>query len=362
MAPETQGYRESFDTTIHEVIASAVRIIAADPALLIPATRVLHHQKKAAAIRSWHERDGLLVPPVIIASITSRCNLACAGCYMQHRGGTAHRAEMSPAVLASLVDQADELGVSALVVAGGEPLVRLPEILALAQAHPALLVPVFTNGLLIDDDAADRIAACRNIVPLISFEGFREETDARRGSGVFNQLLAACRRLKDRQVFFGISVTTTRENMARVTDEAFIRQMLDCGARVFAYVEYVPMEPGTEGLVLKDGQKKDLQRILAEHNRKFPSLFLCFPGDEDYYGGCLAAGRGFVHISPAGDLEPCPAAPYSDANLTAVPLKDALRSRLLARLRKEPAVLAETEGGCALHANRAWVEELVGRE
>lgn len=362
MEDQNRQYRDIFDTTIHEVIASAVRIIAADPALLIPATRVLHHQKKAAAIRSRHERDGLLVPPVIIASITSRCNLACAGCYMQHRGNTAHRAEMSPAVLTSLADQADELGVSALVIAGGEPLVRLPEILVLAQAHPALLVPVFTNGLLIDDDAADRIAACRNIVPLISFEGFREETDARRGSGVFDRLLAACRRLKDRQVFFGISVTTTRENFSRVTDAAFIRQMLDCGARVFAYVEYVPMEPGTEGLVLKDGQKKELQEILAEHNRKFPALFLCFPGDEDYYGGCLAAGRGFVHISPAGDLEPCPAAPYSDANLANVPLSGALKSRLLARLRKEPAVLAETEGGCALHANKAWVEAMIGQE
>jgi len=362
MAPETQGYRESFDATIHEVIASAVRIIAADPALLVPATRILHRQKKAAAVRARHERDGLLIPPVIIASITSRCNLACVGCYMQHRGGTVHRAEMSPAILASLADQAEELGVSALVVAGGEPLVRLNEILALAEAHPALLIPVFTNGLLIDDDAADRIAACRNIVPLISFEGFRDETDARRGSGVFDRLLAACRRLKNRQVFFGISVTTTRENFSRVTDAAFIRQMLDAGARVFAYVEYVPMEPGTEGLVLKDGQKKELQEILAEHNRAFPALFLCFPGNEDYYGGCLAAGRGFVHISPAGDLEPCPAAPYSDANLANVPLTVALKSRLLARLREEPAVLAETEGGCALHANKAWVEAMIGRE
>ena len=362
METDGTGYREMFDATIHEVIQSAVRIIAADPALLVPATRVLHHQKVAAAVRARHERDGLIVPPVIIASITSRCNLACAGCYMQHRGGTVHRAEMSPAVLASLADQAEEIGVSVLVIAGGEPLVRLDEVLGLAQAHPALLFPVFTNGLLIDDAAADRIAACRNIVPLISFEGFREETDARRGSGVFDRLLAACGRLKDRQVFFGISVTTTRENVSRVTDTAFVRWMMDAGSRVFAHVEYVPMEPGTEDLVLEDRQKKELQEILAEHNRKYPALFLCFPGNEDWYGGCLAAGRGFVHVSPSGDLEPCPAAPYSDANLANLPLKEALRSRLLARLREEPGVLAETEGGCALHANKAWVEGLMGRE
>ena len=69
-----------------------------------------------------------------------------------------------------------------------------------------------------------------------------------------------------------------------------------------------------------------------------------------------------MHVSPSGDLEPCPAAPYSDANLGAVLLKEALRSRLLARLREEPEVLTESEGGCALRANRAWVQKLVGRE
>jgi MoaA/NifB/PqqE/SkfB family radical SAM enzyme len=212
---------------------------------------------------------------------------------------------------------------------------------------------------LIDDAAADRIAACRNIVPLISFEGFREETDARRGSGVFDRLLAACRRLKERQVFFGISVTTTRENVSRVTDTAFVRGMAGAGIRIFAYVEYVPMAPGTECLVLTHEQKRSLQAVLAGASRKFPALFLGFPGDEDHYGGCLAAGRGFVHISPSGDLEPCPAAPYSDANLAEVPLEEALRSRLLARLREEPAVLTETEGGCALRANRAWVQDLL---
>ena len=232
---------------------------------------------------------------------------------------------MSPEVLASVVDQAAELGVSVIVIAGGEPLVRQDEIFALAKAHPRILFPVFTNGLLIDDAMAAEIAACRNIVPVISFEGFREDTDTRRGSGVYDRLLTVCARLNDRNVFFGCSVTTTRKNFDHVTGEAFIRQMTGAGARVFTFVEYVPMAPGTENLVLTHEQKKTLQAVLADFNQKFPALFIGFPGDEDTYGGCLAAGRGFVHVSPSGDLEPCPAAPYSDANLATVPLKEALQ-------------------------------------
>jgi MoaA/NifB/PqqE/SkfB family radical SAM enzyme len=337
-----------------------VRIIAGEPALVIPGTVILHHQRKAAAVRRQHEGEGLLVPPVMIVSLTSRCNLACAGCYMHGRAETP-KEEMSPGVLASVIDQAAGLGVSVIVIAGGEPLVRQSEIFALAKTHPRILFPVFTNGLLIDDVIAAEIAACRNIVPVISFEGFREETDARRGSGVYDRLLAICSRLKDRTYFFGCSVRTTRNNFDHVTSEAFVRQMTGAGARVFTFVEYVPMAPGTANLTLTHEQKKTLQALLADFNRKFAALFIGFPGDEEVYGGCLAAGRGFVHVSPSGDLEPCPAAPYSDQNISEVPLAEALRSRLLGRLRETPEILTETEGGCALRANRAWVEELTGR-
>jgi MoaA/NifB/PqqE/SkfB family radical SAM enzyme len=354
-------YRETFNATIGETLSQAVRIIAGEPALVIPGTVILHHQRKAAAVRRQHEGDGLLVPPIMIVSITSRCNLACSGCYM-HSRGEKPAAEMSPEVLASVVSQSAELGVSIIVIAGGEPLVRQEEILALAKSHPRVLFPVFTNGLLIDDAMAVEIAACRNIVPVISFEGFREETDTRRGCGVYDRLLTVCARLKDRNVFFGCSVTTTRKNFDNVTGEAFVRQLTGAGARIFTYVEYVPMAPGTENLVLTHEQKKILQAVLADYNRKFPALFIGFPGDEDTYGGCLAAGRGFVHVSPSGDLEPCPAAPYSDANLAMMPLKQALQSRLLGRLREKPEYLSEMEGGCALRANRAWVEEIMERE
>jgi MoaA/NifB/PqqE/SkfB family radical SAM enzyme len=361
MEENNPRYRDTFNTTIGETISQALRIIAADPALVIPGTAILHHQRKAALVRKEFEGEGLLVPPVMITSITSRCNLACAGCYM-HGRGEKPSAEMSPEVLAGVVQQATELGVSIVVIAGGEPLVRQEEIFTLAKTHLRILFPVFTNGLLIDESMASAIGACRNIVPVISFEGFREETDTRRGSGVYDRLLKTCARLRNRNIFFGCSVTITRKNFEQVTGEAFIRQMIETGARVFTFVEFVPMAPGTENLVLTHEQKKILQAVLSVFNQKFPALFIGFPGDEETYGGCLAAGRGFVHVSPSGDLEPCPAAPFSDANLATVPLREALRSRLLRQIREDHGLLTESSGGCALRANRAWVQALAGRE
>ena len=344
-------HRRLFNATVSDTLHQALRIIQNDPALLLAGSAIVLHQRNAAARRNKYEEQGLTVPAVMIVSITSRCNLACTGCYMMGRGSKP-ATEMNPETLASVVDQAAELGVSVIVITGGEPLVRHEEIFRMARAHPVILFPLFTNGLLIDEMITSKIAGCRNIVPVISFEGLRQDTDTRRGNGVYHRLLMSCSLLKKQNIFFGCSVTTTRENFDRVTDETFIRQMIGTGARVFTYVEYVPMEPDTENLVLTQEQKKTLNTVMTVFNRKFPALFIGFPGDEDAYGGCLAAGRGFVHVSPSGDLEPCPAVPLSDANLATVPLKDALHSRLLSRIREEPGLLKETSGGCALRANR----------
>jgi MoaA/NifB/PqqE/SkfB family radical SAM enzyme len=242
---------------------------------------------------------------------------------------------MSPDLFRSVIAEAANLGVSVIVVAGGEPLLRKEEILSLAQSFPQILFPLFTNGLMIDNSTAQEIAKQKNIVPLISFEGFRHDTDSRRGSGIYDCLLSSCSVLKKNGIFFGCSVTVTRANLDRVTDEEFIRGMIAVGVRVFTFVEYVPIEPGTEDLVLTHDQQKTLHARMSELEKQFPALFIGFPGDEEQFGGCLAAGRGFIHISSSGNVEPCPAAPFSDANLTSVSHREALQSTFLDKIRPE---------------------------
>jgi MoaA/NifB/PqqE/SkfB family radical SAM enzyme len=92
---------------------------------------------------------------------------------------------------------------------------------------------------------------------------------------------------------------------------------------------------------------------------RFRALFIGFPGDEELFGGCLSSGRGFIHVSATGDLEPCPAAPFSDGNLTGMPLGQALQSRFLKEIRRHHEELTETKGGCALWTNRDWAASVL---
>lgn len=86
---------------------------------------------------------------------------------------------------------------------------------------------------------------------------------------------------------------------------------------------------------------------------------MAIPSEEEQFGGCLSAGRGFIHISAEGKLEPCPFAPFEAADLRKVTLKDALKSEFLKAIRENRDDLHETEGGCALWAKKSQVYEMM---
>jgi len=92
-------------------------------------------------------------------------------------------------------------------------------------------------------------------------------------------------------------------------------------------VEYTPVIAGTEDWVLTEEQKNKVIEIRNGFRKKYSAMFIALPWDEDEIGGCLSAGRGFIHISAEGNVEPCPFIAYSDTNLKNLSLKDALQSK-----------------------------------
>jgi MoaA/NifB/PqqE/SkfB family radical SAM enzyme len=353
----TESYKRVFDRNLQAFFADAAHISLHDPRMAIFVARATRHQARAAQVRRGWEAVGVHVPAFMIISVTHRCNLACQGCYARAQHPTAE-VEMTADKLRGVIAEADTLGVSIMMLAGGEPLTR-PEVLDIAGEHPRVIFPLFTNGMLIDDTVVRHLRRHRNIVPVLSIEGRQNETDLRRGSGVHERALEMMARLHRAGVFFGTSLTVTRQNYDLVTGRPFLQRMLDTGCRLFFFVDYVPVQPGTECLTLTQEQRDDEATRLAAYRDELPGLFVAFPGDEEMYGGCLAAGRGFVHVSPSGRLEPCPFAPYSDVSLQDVSLRQALRSRFLEAIRTSDEHLGETNGGCALWERRQWVQSLL---
>lgn len=333
----------------------ALRTVFTHPTQAAFFLRTLNWQKKAAKTRAKWETGGVHVPPILIFSVTNECNLHCEGCY-HHALRPSPEAELSDERLNKAIAEAKELGVSFVVFAGGEPLTR-PSILDVTREYPDIMFLVFTNGLLLNDDVLKRMAEKRNVVPLLSIEGYQIDTDARRGSGVYVQVLKSIGKLKDKGMFWGTSITLTRGNFDEVTEDKFIKELADAGCKLFMMVEYTPVEKGTENWVLTPEQRAEVVKVRNAFRAKYPALFIALPWDEEEIGGCLSAGRGFVHVSAEGNVEPCPFVPYSDTNLKNISLKEALQSNMLRTIRENHEQLEEIHG-CALWAKRTWVQSL----
>jgi MoaA/NifB/PqqE/SkfB family radical SAM enzyme len=259
---------------------------------------------------------------------------------------------MDIALIKRVLDEAVELGVSVVMIAGGEPLMKkgVPE---LPKDHPDTLYVMFTNGLLLK--SAD---LPENLVPVISVEGGREATDARRGAGMYDRAMAVMESLDRDARLFGASITLTSENYREVVNTDYLDKLESKGCRAVFLIEYVPTGEEDTHLCLTDSQKKELRDMEQRLYKKYNMLIVTLPGDEERYGGCLASGRGFLHLSSTGALEACPFAPYSDTNVKDRPLKEALRSTLLSKIREQHGMLKESRGGCALKENEAWIRTL----
>lgn len=351
-------HRELFDSHIHLEFSQALKIAAYMPSRLPFLVRAVRDQNKAARLRAQHSKAGMEVPPLLIVSITRHCNLNCAGCYSRYLHQDSGE-EMGPARFEELLVESAELGISIVMLAGGEPLTR-PEILEIAARHPHITFPIFTNGSLIDESMAAFFGRHPNLVPVISVEGNQQETDLRRGYGAFDAFRDAAWVLNRNHVYWGVSITLNSENYELVLSRPYAKDINSLGSRLFFFVEYVPVEEGSQHLVLDSRQKQEMDELIKELKKSIDALFIAFPGDEDQYGGCLAAGRGFLHINPSGRVEPCPFAPFSDADLRCSSLKEVLASPLLAKIRSQHHLLTEGLGGCALWANRELVSQMAG--
>ncbi len=348
---------------VERILADAGKAALKNPKETAFLLRYAAAANRAAALRARHAREGRHAPSFLIASITSRCNLRCAGCYARanrlcHDG--ADDALLRDEEWDRVFTQARDIGVSFILLAGGEPLLRRG-VLELAARHADVLFPVFTNGTLLSGDMIGLFDRNRNLVPILSIEGDEVRTDARRGAGVYAALQRGMRGLSGRGVFFGASITVTTENLIQVTSDAFLGALRGGGCRIAFYIEYEPTDSAAAGLAPGDAERAYLAaRLDALRAQEDGMLYVSFPGDERLAGGCLAAGRGFFHINPRGGAEPCPFSPVSDTNVRDVSLLEALDSPLFRRLRAADLLTQPHDGACALFGHEDEVRALCG--
>jgi len=292
------------------------------------------------------------LPSMIIISLTNRCNLTCLGC-------SCHRDKLQ-SLSRNLVDEiisfAKKDGPKVFVLMGGEPLLwkDLPWLL---ERHQDAYFEINTNGILMDESLADFLSEIGNSAMYFSLEGPEDETDRRRGNGVFNKVSQAMQQLQERGVPLGANILVTPLNFDAVTSGSFVQALVKRGSLQVRYFPYKPVGDHPDlSLLLSPSQRKILYERVIQIRKTFPVIAVDHENDMPL-GGCFATNGIGIYISAEGRLEPCGILHYSDSVLTEGQSLDVAfqNSPLLKGMRS----LYRSQAGCLLHDRPRELLELL---
>lgn len=211
---------------VDNIVKGAIRATLTDSRESAFMARFALSSKGASHRRAQAEKNGENIPPFLIASITSACNFHCAGCYSRQNHACVDAEPVNQLDCEdwkNIFDEAKKLGISFILLAGGEPLLRR-DVIEAAGESPEILFPVFTNGTLLNDEYIKLFDKKRNLLPVLSIEGRREKTDERRGTGVYDSVKNAMERIQENHLIFGASVTATTANLREITGKTFLNR------------------------------------------------------------------------------------------------------------------------------------------
>lgn len=154
------------------------------------------------------------VKPVVIWNLTRRCNLRCRHCYTTS-ADVPFPGELTHEEAMGVLDDLAAFKIPALILSGGEPLSRFDffELAERARALNFRHLSLSTNGTMITEANADRIAALGFDYVGISLDGIGSTNDWFRGlDGAFDQALAGVRACLRRGIKVGLRFTITEDN------------------------------------------------------------------------------------------------------------------------------------------------------
>jgi len=274
--------------------------------------------------KMMHEYQ-VVLPKLGVISPTYACNLNCIGCYAGLYG---RKYELTKDEVRSVLKQGEELGIYFWIITGGEPF-YWPYIMDIFEEFNNHYFMVYSNGILITEEKAKKLAELGNVTLSISVEGFEAETDWRRGHGVFKSVLNTWERLRRYGVPFGASITATRVNHEILMKDEFWNFLEENGV-IYAWVfQFMPV--GQDPMMdLVPTPQQRYERFFKTDEMRLSGRF-AFVADFWNHGflthGCLSAGSKYFHVNAKGYVEPCVFQQFAT---------DSIREKSLVEILKSP--------------------------
>jgi len=321
----------------------------------------------------------LKAPVSVVWSLSYRCNLRCMHCYQNTSQPSSDELTLDEQL--SIVDQMAHVGVSMIVLSGGEPLTNpnLDRLIERIRMHK-MMVSIDSNGVLMDRGIIAHLKELGVSSVELSLDSVHAKSHDRfRGlDGAFQKTLDAIELCSQAGIFTTVATTATTLNQTE--SKQLISLAREHGASRVVFFDLIPAGRGKDiqMLSLSRRQLLDLMALVTyESSRNRGEVFVELPqhviyssicnGESTsdrpekalsverfsvssffncagrgnlyrklapYLGGC-PAGRLYCNIQPNGDVTPCmfmPSYPIA-GNLRKQPFEEIWNSATFEALR-----------------------------
>lgn len=273
---------------------------------------------------------GSFSPSAATLAVTYRCPCRCFHCSAQlnlQKG----RSELSTAEIKAVIDQCLDMGMSVITFTGGEPLLRedIFELIDYVDKKKAVTI-LFSNGLLLDRDAAEKLKKSGLYALFVSFDSdVAEEHDrCRNYGGLFEAAVEGVKNAQAAGLLVGLSSYCSKSNVEQDHHLRMHRLAQRLGLLTVLLFDAIPTGSllRAEDIMLTPEQ----HRRLADHTDRVLKEGIVPPLAAQswqntmmgYLSGITCfAGPIQLYITAYGDVTPCDFTPLSFGNVRTEPLR-----------------------------------------
>ncbi len=273
--------------------------------------------ERALSLRLKRRFEKQRIPAVATIAVNKLCQCECQHCsavFYNHKA----QADLDFEVLKRALLEAVELGVSHLLLLGGEPLLRkdLADLVASVPKHQST-VCLFSNGEYLSLAKCKALAEAGLMGVFVSLDSTDPETHnrLRRRPRLFHKALQGIENLQKSGIAVALSSYLSPQNLK----EGHLEAMMDLGKKLevqeVTFFDAIPSGRWLqeESCLLQDEDRKKILKLVLLYRKKadYPGITaqstLTSPEGSAF---CFAANTQF-YLSAQGDLSPCDFTPLT---------------------------------------------------
>lgn len=247
----------------------------------------------------------------LIFAITKKCGYKCEHCFEWQ---TLNKSEvLTQENILHIVDSFQKLGISQLILSGGEPLNRIDDIIFLLEnIKPGTEVWLFTSGYHLTPEKARWLKAAGLTGISVSLDHWQaNEHDSFRGKpGAFSWAAQAASNALKEELMVCLSLCTTRQFTTVYNLYQYAALAKSWGVSFIQLIEPKPVGhyAGRDVSLSKD-LIQTVEQFYIDMNfstsyRKYPAVVY-----HEFYSrriGCSGGGNRYLYIDTDGDVHNCP--------------------------------------------------------